>query len=284
MNTRLPDSLLPSSRKTTDKQVILWIGANSGGVSKTTIAVHLGYEMAKQGYDVALLDLDTNVSMNQFCGLEPPDPPPDLTMAAIFDESFSGEWPLITPEWGTPKGKFQVCQGGPVMIEVSLALSVRNRREYVLADLMADHPLPHQVIILDCPATLGNLSDVALAASTHLLVPIGMTPKSLRGSSVLLDWYRATCRKLRLDPAPKILGFVPTLFDKESAIQRDLLEHLPEMLDPINIKCYPYLRYSSEFINASDRGVPLHIHRKNHKACQDFQGICDDLIAILEAK
>jgi chromosome partitioning protein len=284
MNTRLPSSFLPSSSKTTDQQVILWIGANSGGVSKTTIAVHVGYEMAKRGYDVALLDLDTNVSMNQFCGLEPADPDPEQTMAAVFDESFDGNWPLLTPEWGTPNGKFQVCQGGPVMIEVSLALSVRNRREYVLSDLMADHPLPHQVIILDCPATLGNLSDIALAAATHMLIPVGMTPKSLRGSSVLLDWYRATCRKLRLNPIPEILGFVPTLYDKESAIQRDLLAHMPNMLNPIGIKCYPQMRYSSEFINASDRGMPLQIHRKNHKACQDLQPICDDLSALLEAK
>ena len=86
------------------KQVVLWIGANAGGVSKTTLAVHIGYEMAKRGFDVALLDLDTNVSMSQFCGLDK-DPPLEQTIAAVFSEDFDGNWPLLMPEWGKPKGK-----------------------------------------------------------------------------------------------------------------------------------------------------------------------------------
>lgn len=89
------------------KQVVLWIGANAGGVSKTTLAVHIGYEMAKRGFDVVLLDLDTNVSMSQFCGLDK-DPPLEQTIAAVFSEDFDGNWPLLMPEWGKPKGKLQI--------------------------------------------------------------------------------------------------------------------------------------------------------------------------------
>jgi cellulose biosynthesis protein BcsQ len=61
------DSATPSP--TALRQIVLWIGANAGGVGKTTLAVHIGYEMANRGFDVAILDLDSNGSMSLFCGL-----------------------------------------------------------------------------------------------------------------------------------------------------------------------------------------------------------------------
>lgn len=64
---KLPQ-ILPNPTKFS--QTVVWIGANAGGVSKTTLAVHIGYEMACRGFDTVLIDLDTNVSMNQFCGLD----------------------------------------------------------------------------------------------------------------------------------------------------------------------------------------------------------------------
>jgi chromosome partitioning protein len=143
------------------------------------------------------------------------------------------------PEWGKPKGKLQICLGGPVMIQVGSDLAVRNRREYVLADRFEDFPLPHQLVILDCPATLGNLNDVALAVATHMLILVELSPKSLTGANVLLSWYRGACKKLRLNPQPQILGFVPTKYDSGEAAQRDLLGQLPEMLSPLKIKCFP---------------------------------------------
>jgi len=272
------DSATPSP--VTLRQVILWIGANAGGVSKTTLSIHVGYEMACRGFDVVLLDLDTNVSMSQFCGL-PKNPQVVQTIASVFSDDFEGDWPLATPRWGTPKGKLQVCQGGPVMIQVGLELSRRNRREYALADQLEDYPLPHQLIILDCPATLGNLNDVALAVSTHLLIPIEVTPKSLTGSDALLLWYRTTCRALRLNPPPKILGFVPTKYNVNESMQKHLMDTLPTALERQKVHCYPSIRYSCEFINASGRGVPLHLHRASHKACGDFLPICNDLETLI---
>lgn len=265
------------------RQIVLWIGANAGGVSKTTLAVHLGFEMARRGFDVLVMDLDTNVSMSQFCGL-PKEPSPAETMADIFSESFGGSYPIVTPDWGNPKGRFDVCQGGTIMVQISTDLANRTRREYVLADVLQDHPLPHALILLDCPASLGTLSDVALAASTHVLVPIEVSPKSLTGSNALLNWFRVSCRKMRLDPTPQMLGFVPTQYNKDEAQQKGLMATLPDVLKAQKIHCYPPLRYSREFKNASGRGIPLQIYKPAHPAGKDFFPICDDLEALICGK
>ncbi len=257
-------------------KIVLWIGANAGGVSKTTLAIHIGYEMARRGVKVLALDLDTNVSLAQFCGL-PKDFNENNSTAAIFSEDFDGHYPIVTPEWGDLKGRFDVCLGGTVMVQVSLDLATRSRREYAVADVLTDHPVPHELVLLDCPASLGTLSDVALAASTHLLLPIEVSSKSLSGIDALLTWYRVNCRRLRLKPAPTILGVVPTQYNKDEAQQRGLMETLPDALTQQSINCYAPVRYTPEFKNAAMLGVPLQIHRPRHRAIQDIEPICNDL-------
>lgn len=275
------DSVTPSP--TAQHKIVLWIGANAGGVGKTTLAVHIGYEMACRGFDVAILDLDSNGSMSLFCGL-PRSSKPQNTMAAVFAENFNGQWPLITPSWGEPNGKLQICPGGGVMSKVVDDLSSRRRREYILSDRLRKYPLAHSLIILDCPATLGSLNDAALAAATHLLIPVQLTYKSIKGSDGLLEWYRAACRDLALEPAPKILGFVPSQFDSGEAAQRRILAQLPDKLAKIKINCYKQIRYSSEFNNASGKGLPLFLYRGSHDACGDFSVICDDLTNLISGE
>ncbi|HEY9658194.1 MAG TPA: ParA family protein [Allocoleopsis sp.] len=258
------------------KPIVVWIGANAGGVGKTTLVVHLGYELAKRGYNVLVIDLDTNVSMAQFCGL-PTAIPPDHSTVSIFSDSFKGKYPFLTPAWGTPKGRLDVCLGGTIMVKAELDLASRSRREYVIADAFQDYPPPYDLIMLDCPASLGPLSDVALAAATHVLIPSEVSPKALTGANALLDWMRGSIRRMRLSPPPNVLGFVPTQYKNDEAQQRGLAQTLPEALKQQKIGCYRPIRYTAEFKNASREGVPLQKYRPGHPACKELKPIADDL-------
>lgn len=74
-------------------QVKLCIVSNAGGSGKTTLSVHLAYEMCKHDYFVALIDLDTQGSLSLFCGLG--QPAANDTIAAVLNEDFEGDWPLV---------------------------------------------------------------------------------------------------------------------------------------------------------------------------------------------
>ncbi len=255
---------------------VIWVGANAGGVGKTTLVINLGYELAKRGFKVLAVDLDTNESMMQFSGLRA-EIAPQKTTAAIFHPSFLGEYPTFSPEWGKPKGTLELCLGGPIMADVEKELSGRARREYLLADTLQDYPLQHDLILLDSSASLGLLSEIAYAASTHVLISSEVSPKGFKGADSMLTWLRERNRLLRLSPQPQILGFVPNQFDDGEAMQRGLIESLPKVLARQNVNCYRPIRYSSEFKNASRQGVPLKKYRPGHKAWKDLVKIADDL-------
>jgi chromosome partitioning protein len=260
-------------------QIVIAILANAGGVGKSTLATHIACELGERKYKVAMLDLDPQRSLDVFCGLEAVDVA--NTTANVLSKDFKGNW-TFAPVWGE-SSRVEVCQGHPQLAEVANDLVVRKRGEYVLADRLKKYPLAHDVVILDCPATLGMLNVNALAAATHLLVPIQLEMKAIAGSAELVEWSITTSEELQLEPRPPILGFVPSMYDDSVAMHRQYLKQLPEIAEQLEIKLYPEIRASSEFKNASAHGLPLHKYRPRHPACKDFKKIVDDLVKLIKA-
>lgn len=102
--------------------LILSILANAGGVGKTTLGVHIAYEMSRRNFSVALIDLDPQRSLDIFCGL--PSSEPLNTIARVFSKEFKGDYPLVSC-WGNPK--VEVCQGHPYLAEIANELVIRKR-------------------------------------------------------------------------------------------------------------------------------------------------------------
>jgi len=265
----------------TSQQKVLWIVANAGGVGKTTLGIHLGYRLAQLGFNILFIDLDTNGSLARFCGLDP-EIDPRQTTAALFDRSFSGDYPVQRPRWGTPKGKFDVCLGGDVMLSVALDLPSRTGRELVLKKALKKYPVPHDLIILDSPASLDVLSYAALAVATHILIPLPMSVK-LGGVDSLLQWIRGEAESLDLDPMPCFLGGVPMRVANNSD-QQAFYSEISSVLAAQGVNCFPGIRYSAEFENAANRGrAPLYLYRRGHDACKDFEPIVKSLLQHLRA-
>jgi len=261
--------------------VKLCVVSNAGGSGKTTMSVHLAYLMSKRGFSVALIDLDPQGSLSLFCGLTPPHP--EQTTATVLRDDFNGEWPLVKC-WTEYTDKVEVCQGGLILTQTTLEIALHARGSYLLADRLQDYPLVHDLIIFDCPATLGPLPLIALAASTHILVPVQLEPKSIQGSAKLLEWLYLYKKQLRLKPEPELIGFIPNQYDAKRAAQRQLLLSLPEKLAQINIRCFPAIRDSAEFVNASARGLPLPLYRPSHPASRDLKKIADELSKLIAHK
>jgi chromosome partitioning protein len=260
-------------------QVRLALLSNAGGSGKTTIAAHLAYLMGAKGFSVALLDLDPQGSVSLFCGLSRPKS--DQTIAIVLKDDFQGEWPLV-PLWSDHLEKVVGCQGEMGLVKTINELVLHERGAYLLSDRLMDYPLPYDLIIFDCPATLGPLPLIAVSASTHLLIPVQVEPKSADGAGKLLEWFYHTFRRLRLNPEPKMMGIVPNQYDHRLAIHRNILEQLEPQLSKLKIKCFQPIRFSSEFKNASALGLPLHLHRPKHPACADFAPIVALLSEMLQ--
>ncbi len=249
--------------------------ANAGGVGKSTLVTHLAWVLGKK-HKVLIIDLDPQNSMNVFCGVQKVSQENSIASLMLADEP--GQLPLI-PLWDT--NTIYLCPGHIQMVEVTQALATRIRGEYVLADILED-VTGFDVILIDCPATLGMLATNAIAACTHIIIPLQMEMKAVTGFADLVSWNLKTIKQLRLKPAPEMLGIIPSMYDKNIALHRQCMEQMPAIAQKLGIELYPAIRASAEFKNASVEGLPLHCYRPGHAAIKDFELLAKDIQELLK--
>lgn len=259
--------------------------SNAGGSGKTTLAVNVGYELFSAGFSVCLFGLDPNSSLKAFVGLGGKNPGADGKIDCILEEGFDGAWPLYDC-W--EKVGIQAILGDESLSELIEKLSTADRKTEILRDRLEDYPLPHDYLIFDCPGTIDLAHKMALTAANFVIIPIQPDSKDMMSAATLLGWVMDKSDRLRLRPAPSILGVVPNRV-QDRALHRDNLgltekpsddnfQTLPFLLDQIGIHCFSYIKDSAEISNASAAGMPLRAYRPAHKANQRFKEIAQALI------
>ena len=263
-------------------QQVISIMANSGGVGKTTLTVNLAYQLAKRGKSVAMFGCDPNGSLTLFCGLD--DPPPEETLDYVLRSEFEGDYPLV-PVWREHVKGVDACLGGLPLTNTTQRLVLDKRGAYLLADALEDHPLPHDVILIDCPGTIEQLHIAALSASTGVLITLKPEDKDLDAMAKLLEWISTTRSELRLKPAPEIIGIVPN-GAKNRAMHRDNLGlsgiegviGLPEIMKQMEIPMFPTIKDGAYIANAAAAGLPLGLYRSSDPSNQAYKEIAAAII------
>lgn len=265
-----------------NKQIRIAMLSNAGGCGKSTIAVNLAFRLAQKNYRVVLMDLDPQGSLSLFCGVERPDRIEE-SISGVLISSIKKPWHL-NPVWNSHSNRVSLVQASSLdeMLRTISDLEKSDRGVYALADALEDYPIEQEVIIFDCPTTLDILSRCALAACTHILIPVQLEYKSMDGATNLISWLFESFDKLRLRPKPEFLGIIPNQFDKQIAVHRQFKEAIAGAFADENIKDYPAIRKSNEFKNATASGLPLGIYRPAHKANTDFNPLLKDIIEVIE--
>jgi chromosome partitioning protein len=188
-----------------------------GGVGKTTVAINLGAALAQRGLRVLLVDLD---------------PQGDATTGLGFEEQYEAEMPsllagltgrlpggMMVTDLVLSTGQFDVL---PSNLDLALAerlLLTEHGREHLLArrvlGVLADR---YDWCLIDCPPSLGVLTDNAIVAAGEVLVVVKPEGKSLRALGLLLDQI-ASLRQ-GLDVTAEIIGVVVTAHDDTKVAKR----------------------------------------------------------------
>ena len=256
--------------------------SNAGGTGKSTATVNVAYQLARLGKSVCMLGCDPNGSLTLFTGLLDPDDAE--TLDRVLTPDFDGRWPLFSV-WRDRIGGIDACLGGLVLVESAKRIDKESRGSYLLADALEDAPLPHDVVLIDCPGTIERYHEVALGASTDVLVVIRPVDKDVDAGFKLLDWIYRTRKSLRLKPTPEILGVCINGYRKDLAMHRDNMgddpeRSLPLALQGMGIHMFPPIRETAHLANASASGLPLGIWRPGEDANESFRAIAKAILSV----
>lgn len=158
------------------------VTTHKGGVGKTVTAMALAAALARDGHSTVLVDLDPQGHSTLGLGVELRER--DLTLRDLLLEP---PRPLCEVLRNTSVPQLSIVPSSIHVERTAQAQYMRPRREVVLQKaLRALTPAPLFVII-DCPPSLGPLTENGIAAADWILVPCQMEARASEGLSDVLE-------------------------------------------------------------------------------------------------
>lgn len=203
---------------------IVAISNQKGGVAKTTTAATLAAAWVETGRTALLVDLDPQACLTFSLGYDPE------TLTASLIDVMNTEAELASVIVAT--------DDGPDLVPATLQLVEAERTGYPaegLAALLEPIRRLYDVVVIDCPPSLGSLTVAGLSAATAVLVPLQCETLAHRGVGQLLDTIYDV--RASTNPELELLGVLPTLFDARTKHARLVVENIGEdygvtVLDP----------------------------------------------------
>ena len=196
------------------KAVVVAIANQKGGVGKTTSAINLGTALAVEGQRVLLVDLDPQGNAGAGLGV------------AVFDVEKSiydvvvGGLPLLEAVRSTGIDNLLVVPSNIDLAGAELELVAMLSRELRLAEALDEALLEFDVILIDCPPSLGLLTVNALAAADELLIPVQCEYYALEGLKQLMQNIELIRKSL--NKRLHIGGVLLTMFDGRTKLSADV--------------------------------------------------------------
>lgn len=235
----------------------------AGGVGKTSLTRDLGYEFAIRGSRVLLVDADPQASLTEFFGVES-----DRLESSLFDALLHGASPSLVEMHG-----LTVLPSSIDLAAADFLLAAEIGRELRLRQVLEKVEADFDVIFVDAPPSLGNISINVLVAATEILIPVQCEIKALRGTRHLFE----TIDRVRgLNPKLKIAGVVPTLLDRRTRLNTESYEVLKNRLGE-KLTVFEPIRRGVAFAEASAHAVPVQKHQPGYDGIADIRRLADAL-------
>lgn len=204
--------------------IIIAIANQKGGVGKTTTVVNLGAYMARAGQRVLIVDLDPQGNASSGLGIDKSSL--DHSLYDVLVDSL----PLASTTHRTRYKNLSIVPASPVLAAAEVELARLEQRESRLKQALAG--APYDVILIDCPPSLGLLTVNGLVAADRLLIPVQAEYYALEGLGQLLSTMQRV--KQALNPALELVGVVLTMHTARTslsqAVAQEVERHFPSMV------------------------------------------------------
>lgn len=208
-----------------EKNRIITIANQKGGVGKTTTAINLATALAAIGEQVLIVDLDPQGNASTGLGIQRRD------RKLSSYELMIGTHSVVDVVQNTVVPNLSIIPSTMDLLGLEMEISRESDRVFRLRKaLSAPEALTYSYVLVDCPPSFNLLTMNAMAAAHSVLVPLQCEFFALEGLSQLLETVDQVRRSV--NPTLDIQGIVLTMFDSRNNLAQqvvnDVRTHLGE--------------------------------------------------------
>ncbi|MBX7221729.1 MAG: ParA family protein [Blastocatellia bacterium] len=260
-----------------------------GGVGKTITAVTVAAELAILGHATLLIDADPQSNATA-CFFNAAEKPINLGLAhSLLSAQDSATGRLVPPR------PLEDCRLTTEIVNLDLVpstigLALFDKEDGIRAIMMLRAALrsmksEYEFVIIDTPPNLALLLSTTLVAATHILIPVDMGPFALDG---LDDLMGSIFEAAQLNSGLKILGIVPTRYDKRTRISADCMERLRFVIE--KSKNCRKLGVATEAITSTvinlatklnetgDKRQPIQLFAPESRSAEEYAALTEELL------
>ena len=237
-----------------------------GGVGKTTTAVNVGSALAKEGYKVLLVDLDSQGN---------------LSSSVSADTSKPGIYEILAEEadfsaiQSTPVNNLYCLSGGINMAGLAVELVDERRREFFLKDSLAPLDNQYDFIFADCPPALDLVTMNALCWADSVIIPMQCEYFAMEGLNLLLRTISSVNK--HLNPSLKVLGIVFTMYSGRSNLNNEVVDDISSYFKDLvfETKIPRNVRLSE----APSHGLPVNAYDNSCSGSKAYNALAKEVLS-----
>jgi chromosome partitioning protein len=248
---------------------VISVSNQKGGVGKTTTTINMSACLAEKGKRVLIIDIDPQGNAGYGLGINTEE------IETTIYEVLINEIPVEEAIFKTDVENLFIIPANIHLSGAQVELLNADRREFILKEIINKVKKDFDLILIDCPPSLGILTLNSLVAADSVLIPLQCEYYALEGLNQLLKVIAMVQENLNKDLT--IEGVLMTMYDPRTNLSQQIVSDVREYFKE---KVYKTIvPRNVKLSEAPSFGKPISVYDRNCSGSESYEKLSIEVLA-----